>query len=956
MKSLSNLVSDQSTSFVRNHVGPDDGQVQSMLSELGVSSIDELVDKTVPSGIRAKEPLNLRPAASEFAVLGELREKAKKNICSRSFIGMGYYESISIPVVQRNILENPGWYTQYTPYQAEISQGRMEALINFQTMIADLTGMELANASLLDEATAAAEAMTFCHRIKGSDTKNAFFVSTNVHRHVIDVVKTRAKPLGIDVVVGDDRKTELSQRLFGALIQYPGTHGEVRDWSGFCASLHVHNALVVVAADLLSLAILKAPGTWGADVVIGSSQRFGLPLGFGGPHAGYFATKLEYQRQVPGRIIGVSKDAAGNKAFRLALQTREQHIRREKATSNICTSQVLLAVMASMYAVYHGPEGLRSIAERIHLLTSLLAAGLRKFGLSLGESGQFFDTLQVMVQSSSQRDQIIKQGRIAKMNFRIFESDSIGVSLNETTTLSDVQEILEVLAGSKFSQEDFNRLKESASSDLDVQVRRDTPYLTNEVFNSYHSETELLRYIKRLENKDLSLTTSMIPLGSCTMKLNATSEMFPVTWPEFANLHPFAPVAQTQGSLELVAELEQMLAEVTGLAAVSLQPNAGSQGEYSGLLVIRAYHQHRGEGKRDICLIPQSAHGTNPATAALAGLEVVVVRCDSAGNVDVADLRAKAEEYRDRLACLMITYPSTHGVFEDRIIEIVEAIHDCGGQVYMDGANMNAQVGLCRPGDFGVDVCHLNLHKTFAIPHGGGGPGVGPIAVGRHLREFLPGHFASDCGGKLSIGSVSQAPYGSAGIFPISWAYIRMMGPESLRRASQVAILNANYIAHRLEKYFPVLYRGKQGFVAHECILDLRGFKRAIGIEAADVAKRLMDYGFHAPTVSFPVVETLMVEPTESESKEELDRFCDAMILIRQELKDIEDGKVDKQNNAIKNAPHTAQMLAVEEWNYPYSREQAVYPAPWLKVHKYWPAVRRVDNVYGDRHLCCVVE
>ncbi|MBO3463833.1 aminomethyl-transferring glycine dehydrogenase, partial [Aetokthonos hydrillicola] len=854
----------------------------------------------------------------------------------------------------RNILENPGWYTAYTPYQPEIAQGRLEALLNFQTMIIDLTGLEIANASLLDEATAAAEALSLSYGVC-KNKANTYFVSRDCHPQTIDVLQTRAKPLGIKIVVGDHQSFDFSEPIFGAILQYPASDGTVYDYRAFIEKAHAEGALVTVAADPLSLTLLTPPGEFGADIAVGSTQRFGIPLGYGGPHAAYFATKEEYKRQVPGRIVGVSKDAFGKTALRLALQTREQHIRREKATSNICTAQVLLAVMASMYAVYHGPVGLKSIAENIHKLTVILAEGLKRLGYNIG-SENYFDTLRVELGTHS-LDKILAACEAHQINIRIFDASTVGISLDETTTEEDLIDLWRVFAlghDLSFPVEELltdELLTDKASGD---PFARTSAYLTHPVFNSYHSETELLRYLHKLESKDLSLTTSMIPLGSCTMKLNATSEMIPVSWAEFSKIHPFAPLEQTRGYQLLFQQLETWLAEITGFAGISLQPNAGSQGEYTGLLVIHHYHESRGEGHRNVCLIPSSAHGTNPASVVMCGMKVVTVACDAQGNVDLEDLKAKAQKHSQELAALMVTYPSTHGVFEEQIQEICAVVHAHGGQVYMDGANMNAQVGLCRPGDIGADVCHLNLHKTFCIPHGGGGPGMGPIGVAQHLVPFLPGHsvvkiYEHD----QSTSAIAAAPWGSASILVISWMYIAMMGADGLTEATKVAILNANYIARRLESYYPVLYKGKNGLVAHECILDLRSLKKSAAVEIEDVAKRLMDYGFHAPTVSWPVAGTIMVEPTESESKEELDRFCDAMIAIRAEIAEIESAKVDTQDNVLKNAPHTAESLITGEWNHPYSREQAAYPAPWTRDYKFWPSVGRIDNAYGDRNFVC---
>jgi glycine dehydrogenase len=934
--------------FVRRHIGPRPEEAAAMLKLLGYPSLEAMVDAAVPKAIRLAKPLNLPAARSEHEALAALKEIALQNQVCRSFIGMGYYDCITPAVIQRNILENPGWYTQYTPYQAEISQGRLEALLNFQTMVADLTGLDIANASLLDEATAAAEAMTMCARLK--DGRNIFFVSETCHPQNIEVVQTRAKALGIEVVVGNHEQFSFTEKVFGALVQYPDTFGAIHDYSGFAEKAHAAGALLTVVTDLLALTLIKPPGEFGADIAIGSAQRFGVPLGYGGPHAAFFATRNEFKRQMPGRLVGVSKDSRGKPALRLALGTREQHIRREKATSNICTAQALLANMASMYAVYHGPAGLKAIAQRVHNLTSILNSGLEDFG-SRPDNITFFDTLTVTV---SNANDYLKLAESHNINFRRISDCKIGVSLDETTSLDDVDKILRIFNGDGPANLDqvFSYKKDYRDR---IPSPRTSEFLTHKVFNSYHSETEMLRYIKRLESRDLSLTASMIPLGSCTMKLNAAAEMLPISWPEFAKLHPFAPLKQARGYQVLFQNLEDWLAEITGFAGISLQPNAGSQGEYAGQLVIRAYHESRGEAHRNICLIPTSAHGTNPASAVMAGLKVVAVACDQDGNIDVADLRAKAEAHKINLACLMVTYPSTHGVFEETIKEICEIIHANGGQVYMDGANLNAQVGLCRPADIGADVCHLNLHKTFAIPHGGGGPGVGPIGVAKHLVPFLPSHpvFTSrleEKNSKQHIGPVSAAPWGSAGILPISWMYIAMMGADGLTEATQFAILNANYIAKRLENYFPTLYRGHGNLVAHECILDLRRFKN---VTAEDVAKRLMDYGFHAPTLSWPVAGTLMVEPTESESKAELDRFCDAMIAIHEEMQTIESGAADRQNNLLKNAPHTADMVAADNWDRPYPREAAAFPVKSLRDYKFWPAVGRIDNVFGDRNPVC---
>jgi glycine dehydrogenase len=944
------------TDFQDRHIGPTAADQQVMLKALGYPSLDALTADAVPIDIRFDQSLHLASAHSEEEALAELRAIAHQNQVFRSFIGMGYANCITPAVIQRNVLENPGWYTQYTPYQPEIAQGRLEALLNFQTMVSDLTGLEIANASLLDEGTAAAEAMAMSYGLCKTKAK-AFWVAQTCHPQTLEVVQTRAEPLGIKVIVGDPQAfdpTQLPEPIFGALVQYPATDGTIEDYRALVEQVHGLGGLVTVAADLLSLTLLTPPGEWGADIAIGNTQRFGVPLGYGGPHAAYFATKDAFKRQIPGRLVGVSKDAEGQPALRLALQTREQHIRRDRATSNICTAQVLLAIMASMYAVYHGAKGLKAIATRIHQRTLLLADGLEKLGFILGQH-PVFDTLTVQV--GDQQTEIVQRAIAQRINLRIVDAETLGISLDETTTLQDVVELLSIFAQGR----SLPPLAESPEALVDHplaiaqagDLQRQSPYLTHPVFNTYHSETELLRYLYRLQVKDLSLATAMIPLGSCTMKLNATAEMIPVTWPEFSQIHPFAPVQQTRGYQILFQQLEEWLAEITGFAGISLQPNAGSQGEYAGLLVIRAYHHHRGDRHRNVCLIPESAHGTNPASAVMAGMKVVAIACDTAGNIDLADLRAKAEQHQENLAALMVTYPSTHGVFEVGIREICAIVHEYGGQVYMDGANMNAQVGLCRPGDFGADVCHLNLHKTFCIPHGGGGPGVGPIGVAAHLVPFLPGHSVIPTGGKSGIGAISAAPWGSSSILPISWMYIRMMGAAGLTRATQVAILNANYIAKRLESHYPILYTGQKGLVAHECIIDLRPVKKSAGIEAEDVAKRLIDYGFHPPTMSWPVAGTIMVEPTESESLAELDRFCEAMIAIREEIREVEAGTADPKNNLLKNAPHTAACLTQDPWDRPYSRAQAVYPSAWTRDSKFWPAVARVDNAYGDRNLVC---
>jgi glycine dehydrogenase len=940
--------------FADRHIGPSANEVAQMLRELGFENLDALVDATVPKNIRLDGPLELPKAKSENEALAELRALASKNKVARNFIGAGYSDTITPPVIQRNILENPGWYTAYTPYQAEVAQGRLEALVNFQTMVTDLTALDIANASLLDEATAAAEAMALCyHAVIGPSVGNKFFVADNCHPQTIAVVRTRAKPLGIEIVTGNFSSFKFDDTIFGALVQYPATDGAIYDYEQFAKVAHDAGALFVVAADILALTLLKPPGEFGADVAVGSTQRFGVPLGFGGPHAAYIATRDQFKRHLPGRLVGVSHDAEGRPAYRLALQTREQHIRRDKATSNICTAQVLLAVIAAMYAVYHGPEGLRAIAQRVHNFTAKLAEGLRQLGFKIAYEN-FFDTIRVELGQASSSN-LIERAERAGCNLRAAGDHAISIALDETTTDFDIETLMSIFRGTQirdFADADI----ESSSFRIPQFAIRTSDFLTHPVFNTYHSETEMLRYLRRLESRDLSLCHSMIPLGSCTMKLNATAEMFPISWPEFARLHPFAPNSQTAGYLEMCDQLERWLAEITGFAAVSLQPNAGSQGEFVGLLAIREYHASRGEAHRNVCLIPQSAHGTNPASAVMAGFKVVAIATLKDGDIDLADLRAKADAHARDLAALMVTYPSTHGVFETTIREICDIVHGHGGQVYMDGANMNAQVGVCRPGDIGADVCHLNLHKTFCIPHGGGGPGVGPIGVAQHLAPFLPLPSAiSNQQSKISnssVGPVAAAPYGSASILTISWMYIRMMGPEGLKRATEVAILNANYIAKRLDRYFPVLFKGKRGLVAHECILDLRDWKHA-GMEVEDVAKRLMDYGFHAPTISWPVAGTMMVEPTESEPKDELDRFCDAMISIHAEMSAIANGTADKQNNVLKNAPHTTGQIAADKWDRPYSREQAAFPAPWLRHHKFWPSVARIDNVYGDRNLFC---
>ncbi|MFZ3375899.1 MAG: aminomethyl-transferring glycine dehydrogenase [Chthoniobacterales bacterium] len=936
-------------SFASRHIGPNEKEIDAMLCELGFENLDALIDAAIPKNIRLNRQLNLPEAKSESEALAELLAIAQKNKVARSFIGAGYSDCITPPVIQRNILENPGWYTAYTPYQAELAQGRLEALLNFQTIVTDLTALDIANASLLDEATAAAEAMVLCHAVVAG--RKTFFVADNCHPQTIEVVRTRAKPLGIELKIDNFSRFKFDTTIFGALVQYPATDGAIYDYIGFVRQAHDAGALVIVAADILALTLLKPPGEFGADVAVGSTQRFGVPLGFGGPHAAFFATRDQFKRHMPGRLVGVSHDAQGYPAYRLALQTREQHIRRDKATSNICTAQVLLAVIASMYAVYHGPRGLRSIAERVHMFASKLAKGLQQLGFEIVHE-DFFDTLHLDLGDKS-ADTILSRAAAAGMNLRKLSNSAIGISLDETTSETDIELLMSIFRGTHVRDFADDKLDHSAFRSPRSAIRN-SDFLTHPVFNTHHTETEMLRYLKKLESRDLSLTTSMIPLGSCTMKLNATAEMFPISWPEFSKLHPFAPVDQTAGYREMSEQLEKWLAEIAGFPAVSLQPNAGSQGEYAGLLAIREYHASRNESHRKVCLIPQSAHGTNPASAVMAGFRVVPVATSKDGDIDLADLRGKADEHARDLAALMVTYPSTHGVFEPTIREICEIVHSHGGQVYMDGANMNAQVGLCRPGDYGADVCHLNLHKTFCVPHGGGGPGVGPIGVAKHLVPFLPAQASlnEDVDLNKRVGPVSAAPYGSASILTISWMYIRMMGASGLTEATKIAILNANYMAKRLDPYFPVLFKGKRGLVAHEGSADPRQWKSA-GIEVEDVAKRLMDYGFHAPTISWPVAGTMMVEPTESESKDELDRFCDALISIHAEIEAVANGKADRQSNVLKNAPHTARQIASDKWDRPYSREQAAFPAPWTREHKFWPAVARIDNVYGDRNLFC---
>ena len=931
---LQQMFSD--SSFRDRHLGVTAGDASEMAREIGYESVQSLVDNAVPAVIRRQRPFQLPAAKTESDALAWLQEIMSRNQLHRSLLGQGYHDCITPAVIQRNILENPGWYTAYTPYQPEISQGRLEACLNFQTLITELTALDVANASLLDEGTAAAEAMAMC--AAGHRNAQVFFVSEGCHPQTIAVLQTRAAPLGIEIVVGDHNTAEFGDDVFGALVQYPDTSGGIHNYESFIQRCHEKKIKVVMAADLLALMLLKPPGELGADIAIGNSQRFGVPLGFGGPHAAWLSCSDALKRKLPGRLVGVSKDANGKPAYRLALQTREQHIRRDKATSNICTAQVLLAVVASMYAVYHGPKGLRAIAQRVRTQTAALAGALVAAGLQI-RNQQFFDTLRI---GNPNDDQILSRASKASVNLRRFENGDLGISLDERTSDAELQMLMEVFGAS--TSESADRFE------IDAAHRRTDDCLQQPIFNSFHTETEMMRYLHRLEAKDLALNTSMIPLGSCTMKLNAAAEMAPISWPEVNGIHPFAPRDQWQGYAEMIQQLENWLAECTGFHAVSVQPNAGSQGELAGLLAIREYHRSRNQDHRDVCLIPTSAHGTNPASAVMAGMKVVAVDCDDDGNIDILSLKAKAEEHADKLSALMITYPSTHGVFEEGIRDICQIIHDRGGQVYMDGANLNAQLGLCSPGEIGADVCHLNLHKTFCIPHGGGGPGVGPIGVAEHLAPFLPGHPVHLQNG---VGPVSAAPYGSASILTISWMYIAMMGADGLTSATQTAILNANYIAARLQPYFPVLYRGATGLVAHECILDLRPLKEDTGVEVEDVAKRLMDYGFHAPTMSWPVAGTLMIEPTESESRAELDRFCDAMILIHEEIMAIRNGKADREDNALKHAPHAADVLLSDNWNHSYSRKQAAYPASWLQDFKYWPPVSRVDNVYGDRHLVC---
>ncbi len=944
-------------SFAYRHIGPRERDVNSMLATIGVESLDQLIFETVPDSIRLKKPMQLSEAMTENEFLTHIEQQAKKNKVFKTYIGLGYHPTVLPGVIQRNILENPGWYTAYTPYQAEIAQGRLEALLNFQTMVVELTGMEIANASLLDEATAAAEAMNMFYGLRSRDQQKAgahkFFVSEDCLPQNIELLKTRATPIGIELVIGNHLNFEFTSEFFGCLLQYPTANGKVTDYAAFVAKAHAHEVKVAVAADIMSLVLLTPPGQWGADAVVGTTQRFGIPLGYGGPHAAYFATKDDFKRSIPGRIIGKTIDRDGNEALRMALQTREQHIKRDKATSNICTAQVLLSVMAGAYAVYHGPDGLRHIARKIHRLAVSMNTALATMGYKQNNAS-FFDTLEIEL-GSVNADLLKKSAEAREINLRYIGSAHVGLSFNETTTLADLNSLISLFAEAKGVAAPTVSALSEASTIAENQTRTDE-VLTNEVFHTYHSETEMMRYLKKLERKDLALNHSMISLGSCTMKLNAASEMIPLSWPGFGNLHPFIPLNQAEGYQYILKELEKDLSEITGFDATSLQPNSGAQGEYAGLMVIRAYHESRGDFHRDIALIPSSAHGTNPASAVMAGMKVIVVKCDERGNVDVADLKAKAELHSANLSCLMITYPSTHGVFESSIIEITSIIHQHGGQVYMDGANMNAQVGLTSPGNIGADVCHLNLHKTFAIPHGGGGPGMGPICVKNHLAPFLPGNFQVKTGGEKAITAISAAPYGSALVLLISYGYIKMLGEKGLTDSTKYAILNANYIKAKLHGAYEVLYAGERGRCAHEMILDCRPFKTNAGVEVTDIAKRLMDYGFHAPTVSFPVAGTLMVEPTESESKEELDRFCDAMLAIRAEIDEVEKGTADRENNVLHNAPHTLGMIASDAWTLPYSRQKAAFPLDYVGENKFWPSVRRVDDAYGDRNLVCTCE
>ncbi len=928
--------SSQKNLFINRHLGPSDGEIQSMLKSCGLSSLNELISETIPASVLGIDSLQINAVPIEQELLKELRSIADENQVFRSYIGMGYYGTYTPPVILRNILENPAWYTQYTPYQAEISQGRLEALFNFQTMICDFSGMDIANASLLDESTAAAEAMTFLARV--NPKRNKYFVASNCHPQTIAVLKTRAKPIGIELNITEPKNFKFNDEILGGTLQYPATDGEIHDYTSLCIQAHNVGSYIAVAADLLSLALLKPPGEWGADVVVGTSQRFGVPMGYGGPHAAFFATRKIFERKIPGRIIGLSKDTHGNPALRMALQTREQHIRRERATSNICTAQVLLAVISGMYTIYHGPGGIRKIAEDVHRRTCIVGSALDMAGYRLHHS-QFFDTIRFNADNN-----LFKKAQKQKINLRDYRDGSLGISLDETVADEDINTLLDLFGAKQ---------KNNGSFGIPNNLRRTSSYLKHPVFSLYHSETEMLRYIYRLQQKDLSLTTSMIPLGSCTMKLNATTEMIGITWPEFSDLHPFAPKEQTRGYRKLIAELGGWLCNITGFSDYSFQPNSGAQGEFTGLKIISEYHKSRGDSQRTVCLIPTSAHGTNPASAVMTGMSVVIVQCDKNGNIDVDDLTQKAKTNSNQLAAFMVTYPSTHGVFEEHIVDICRIIHDNGGQIYLDGANLNAMMGLCKPAEFGADVCHINLHKTFCIPHGGGGPGMGPIFAKKHLAPFLPDHPVISTGGEQGIDAVSSAPWGSASILPISWAFIRLLGDSGIKKTSQVAILNANYMAKKLSRYFTILYTGATGRVGHEFILDLRPFRKSCEITDEDVAKRLMDYGFHAPTVSFPVPGTLMIEPTESESKGEMDRFCFALIHIKKEILDVESGRVDLKDNVLKNAPHTAQHAASDSWSHSYTRTEAAYPAEWTRESKFWPAVSRIDNAHGDRNLVC---
>ena len=942
---------DQIEFFKNRHNSITEEEKSEMLAVVGVSSMEELIAKTIPANIRLHKELDVDAQVSEKAFLSNLRKIAAKNKMYKSYIGMGYYNTITPNVILRNIMENPGWYTQYTPYQAEIAQGRLEALLNFQTMILDLTGMELANASLLDEGTAAAESMHMFHNLCKREGAHKFFVDQNIFPQTLDILRTRSQPLGIALVVGDYNEVVFDGTFFGAIVQYPDSKGNIRDYRTFCENAHTHGVLVAAAADLMALTMITPPGEWGADAVIGNSQRFGVPLGYGGPHAAFFATRDEYKRQIPGRIIGISKDAQGNYALRMALQTREQHIKRDRATSNICTAQVLLAIMAGMYGVYHGSAGLKRISGKIHGLSVVLNRALKALGYNQANEN-FFDTLSVVDVNAVTINNIKQAAESAGINL-CYLDDSIQISLDETTEITDVQSIADCFAAAAGKTANCADHRSNLTAEWTKGIQRTSDFLTHPIFSSHHTEHEILRYMKSLENKDLSLTHSMISLGSCTMKLNATVEMIPVTWPEFNSIHPFVPRNQVDGYYEMLEELSSDLAEITGFAGVSLQPNAGSQGEYAGLMVIMEYLKDHGQGHRNVALIPSSAHGTNPASAVMAAMKVVVVKCLDNGYIDIDDLKLKAEQHSDDLACIMVTYPSTNGVYEESIREITSIVHDHGGQVYMDGANMNAQVGLTNPGMIGADVCHLNLHKTFCIPHGGGGPGMGPICVAEHLKPYLPGHALVATGGDKAMHAVSAAPFGSSSILLISYAYIKLMGSKGLREATEIAILNANYLKHKLDGHYQMLFTGTNGTVAHEMIVDTRVLKASSGIQVEDIAKRLMDYGYHAPTVSFPIAGTLMVEPTESESKEELDRFCDALISIREEIRLVENGTLDKEDNMLVNAPHTAQMVISDNWTHPYSREQAAFPRPWVMSKKFWPSVARVDNTYGDRNLVC---